>query len=137
LVEPNPPKPIKGWKFDKNWNPGDGKNTRANFVNVPMLTGEYPGKIIKFQFTGNAVGIAVAAGPGAGIIEYSIDNSLWKKQDLFTQWSKNLHLPWFYTLGSGLRNGNHVLQIRLTGEKNPESTGNKCVIRYFYVNEAE
>ncbi len=137
LVEPNPPKPIKGWKMVENWNPADGKGTRANYVNVPMLVGEYPGKIIKFEFKGNAVGIAVAAGPDAGIIEYSIDDSDWQKQDLFTQWSKNLYLPWFYTLGSGLKSGKHMLQIRLTDEKNAESTGNKCVLRYFYFNETE
>lgn len=137
LVEPNPPKPIKGWEFVGNWVPEDGKNTRANYVNVPMLVGEYPGKIIKFQFKGNAVGIAVAAGPDAGIIEYSVDNSDWKKQDLFTRWSKNLYLPWYYTLESGLKNRKHTLQIRLTDEKNPESTGTKCIIRYFYFNKAD
>lgn len=137
LVEPNPPKPIKGWKMVENWLPADGKGTRDNFVNVPMLVGEYPGKVIKFQFKGNAVGIAVAAGPDAGVIEYSIDETVWKKQDLYTQWSKNLHLPWFYTLGSGLKKGKHTLQIRLTNDKNPESTGNKCVVRYFYFNETE
>jgi sialidase-1 len=137
LVEPNPPKPIRGWQMVENWNPSDGKGTRANYINVPMLVGDYPGKIIKFQFKGNAVGIAVAAGPDAGIIEYSIDESDWKKQDLFTQWSTNLYLPWFYTLGSGLKSGKHTLQIRLTVEKNPESNGNKCVLRYFYFNAPE
>lgn len=134
LIEPNPPKPIKGWQFVENWNPKDGKGTRANYVNVPMLVGEYPGKIIKFQFKGNAVGIAVAAGPDAGIIEYSIDDSKWQKKDLFTQWSKKLYLPWYYTLDSGLKNKKHTLQIRLTDDKNPESTGTKCIIRYFYFN---
>jgi len=134
LIEPNPPKKIKGWEMVENWNPADGKGTRANYISVPMLVGEYPGKIIKFQFNGNAVGIAVAAGPDSGIIEYSIDESDWKKVDLFTRWSKNLYLPWFYTLGSGLKGGKHTLQIRLTNEKNPESTGNKCVLRYFYFN---
>ncbi|MCA1758664.1 MAG: GDSL-type esterase/lipase family protein, partial [Bacteroidales bacterium] len=124
LIEPNPPKPIKGWEMVANWNPADGKGTRPNYVNVPMLVGEFPGKIIKFQFKGNAVGIAVAAGPDAGIIEYSIDDSDWNKQDLFTQWSSNLHLPWFYTLGSGLKSGKHTLQIRLTNEKNMDSIGN-------------
>jgi sialidase-1 len=137
LVVPNPPKPIKGWTMVDNWKPEDGKNTRFNYVNVPMLVGEYPGKIIKFQFKGNAVGIAVAAGPDAGIIEYSIDDSDWQKQDLFTQWSSNLYLPWFYTLGSGLKSGKHTLQIRLTNERNHESTGNKCVLRYFYFNAPE
>ena len=137
LIEPNPPKPIKGWEFIAYWNPKDGNGTRVNYVNVPMLVGEYPGKIIKFQFKGNAVGIAVAAGPDAGIIEYSIDDSDCKEQDLFTQWSPNLHLPWFYTLGSGLKSGKHTLQIRLTSEKNPKSTGNKCVLRYFYFNASK
>jgi sialidase-1 len=137
LVEPNPKKPIKGWSMIDNWNPQDGKGTRENYINVPMLVGDYPGKIIKFEFKGNAVGIAVAAGPDAGIIEYSIDDSKWQKKDLFTQWSKNLYLPWFYTLGSGLKNGKHMLQIRLTDEKNSESTGNKCVLRYFYLNKTE
>jgi len=137
LVEPNPPKPIKGWKMVENWQPTDGKATRANYVNVPMLVGDYPGKIIKFQFRGNAVGIAVAAGPDAGVIEFSIDNSDWERLDMFTKWSKNLYLPWFYTLGSGLKNKKHTLQIRLTNKKNQESVGNKCIIRYFYLNEAE
>jgi sialidase-1 len=137
LMEPNPPKPIKGWNMVESWQPSDGKGTRDNYVNVPMLVGEYPGKIIKFQFKGNAVGIAVAAGQDAGIIEYSIDESEWKKQDLFTKWSKDLYLPWFYTLDSGLKNGKHTLQIRLTNEKNSESSGNKCVLRYFYFNENE
>ncbi len=137
LIEPNPSKKIKGWTMVNQWTPADGKSTRDNFVDVPMLVGDYPGKIIKFQFKGNAVGIAVAAGPDAGVIEYSIDESEWEKLDLFTPWSKNLHLPWFYTLGTGLKDRKHTLQIRPTKEKNPESVGNKCVIRYFYVNEAE
>lgn len=134
LVLPDPPKPIKGWGMDKNWKPNNGKGTRVNYTKVPMLVGEYPGKIIKFRFKGNAVGIAVAAGPDAGIIEYSVDDQPWQKQDLYTRWSKNLYLPWYYTLESGLKNRKHTLQIRMTGEKNQESTGNKCVLRYFYYN---
>lgn len=137
LVQPNPPKTIKGWKFVENWKPENNKGTRSNYVDVPMLVGEYPGKIVKFQFRGNAVGIAVAAGPDAGIIEYSVDNSDWKKLDLFSDWSENLYLPWFYTLDSGLKNGKHTLQIRLTDDKNPKSTGTKCIIRYFYFNTTD
>ena len=134
LVEPNPQKKIKGWEMVKNWKPTDGKSTRANYVNVPMLVGSYPGEIIKFHFKGNATGIAVAAGPDAGIIEYSVDNEPWKKQDLFTQWSEGLHLPWYYTLASGLKSGRHTLQLRISEEKNEKSTGNICRIRYFYFN---
>ena len=134
LIEPNPPKQIKGWEMIQNWKPKQKIRTRVNYTDVPMLVGEYPGKIIKFQFLGNAVGIAVAAGPDAGIIEYSIDNSVWQKQDLYTKWSKQLYLPWYYTLAEDLKDKKHTLQIRMIEEKNPESTGNKCVLRYFYFN---
>lgn len=134
LVEPNPRKSFKGWKLVNNWQPADDKETRPNYVNVPILEGSYPGKIIKFHFKGNAVGIAVAAGPDAGIIEYSVDNHPWKKQDLYTQWSNFLHLPWYYTLESGLQNRNHTLQIRVSENKNPKSQGNVCRIRYFFFN---
>ena len=79
LVLPDPPKRIKGWQMVGNWQPEKG-NTRPNYTQVPMLVGEYPGKIIKFSFKGTAVGIAVAAGHDAGIIEYSVDDQPWQKQ---------------------------------------------------------
>lgn len=134
LVLPNPPKSIKGWKMHESWQPRKDINTRPGFVNVPMLVGEYPGKIIKFDFEGTTVGISVAAGPDAGIIEYSVDDEPWQKQDLFTKWSKALYLPWYYTLESGLKNRKHTLQIRLSQEKNTKSTGCKCVLKQFYFN---
>ena len=134
LVEPSLTRKIKGWEMVENWKPKYDVGTRANYTEVPMLVGEFPGKVIKFHFKGNAVGIAVAAGPDAGIIEYSIDNSDWQKMDLFTKWSKQLYLPWYYTLATGLKNKKHTLQIRMAEEKNPESVGNKCVLRYFYFN---
>ncbi|QGY42577.1 hypothetical protein GM418_02590 [Maribellus comscasis] len=137
LVEPNPKKAFKGWTMIENWQPKDGKGTRDNYVNVPMLEGTYPGKTIKFHFKGTAVGIAVAAGPDAGIIEYSVDNHPWKKQDLFTEWSNSLHLPWYFTLESELKDRSHTLQIRVSKDKNSESLGNVCRLRYFFFNAKE
>jgi sialidase-1 len=125
---------IKGWKLVENWNPKDGKGTRANYVNVPMLTGQDEGSMLEFRFNGNAVGIAVAAGPDAGIIEYRIDEGNWQKQDLFTKWSLTLHRPGYYTLAVGLPEDEHTLHLRISGEKNPQSNGTACRIRYFYVN---
>ncbi|MBD0831623.1 SGNH/GDSL hydrolase family protein [Aestuariibaculum sediminum] len=124
----------RGWYFMPNWNPKDGKATRANYTNVPMLVSESFGIEYKYKFKGDAVGIAIAAGPDAGIIEYCIDNGKWKKQDLFTKWSSGLHIPWYFTLGSELEFGKHSLKIRMLKEKNPQSKGNICRIRYFYVN---
>jgi lysophospholipase L1-like esterase/pimeloyl-ACP methyl ester carboxylesterase len=128
-------KPAKGWTFVKNWIPEIKVRTRANFTEVPMLVGEYPAKPIQLEFKGNAVGIAVAAGPDAGIVEYSIDGGAWQKQDLFTKYSKSYHLPWYFTLADGLTPGKHTVKLRIAEDKNQLSVGNRCVLRYFYVNK--
>jgi hypothetical protein len=124
----------KGWILNENWTPGDRASTRDGYVNVPMLVGSEPGQILKVPFKGTAAGIAVAAGPDAGIIECSIDGSGWKSYDLFTKWSGGLHLPWFITLADNLKNGSHSMKLRLAGNKNQASKGTICRIRYFYVN---
>jgi sialidase-1 len=98
-----------------------------------MLTGT-PGKVISLKFKGTAVGIAVAAGQDAGMIEFRIDKGEWHKQNLYTRWSKHLHLPWYYTLSAELSPGNHKLEIRVSEEKDERSSGNACRIRYFFVN---
>ena len=127
--------PAKGWQAIQNWTPTDNIGTRDDFSNVPMLVAETPGGTLKFDFEGNAIGIAVAAGLDAGMIEYRIDKGDWKKQDLYTQWSSQLHLPWFYTMRYGLNAGKHRLEIRVLPEKNIQSKGTTCRIRYFYLNK--
>lgn len=128
-------KPVKGWQAIQNWTPTDNTGTRDDFTKVPMLVAETSGGILKYDFEGNAIGIAVATGSDAGIIEYRIDKGTWQKQDLYTQWSSQLHLPWFYTFGYGLKEGKHRLEIRVLPEKNSQSKGTACRIRYFYVNK--
>ncbi|MDD4190605.1 MAG: SGNH/GDSL hydrolase family protein [Mangrovibacterium sp.] len=129
--------PAKDWSVVQNWKPADNTGTRNDFVNVPMLVSKAPGGIQKFNFFGNAVGIAIASGQDAGIIEYRIDNGKWRERDLFTKWSPSLHLPWFITLRYGLPEEKHQLEIRVLRKKNPQSKGNACRIRYFYVNLGE
>lgn len=99
-----------------------------------MLVGNKAGDSFTFSFEGNAVGIMVAAGPDAGIIEYSIDGGEVRKADLFTQWSSGLYLPWYKTLAAGLDPGKHALKASISREKNINSTGNACIIKAFYVN---
>lgn len=123
------------WQYIDIWKPEDRAGTRPNYTNVPMLIGKNPGKILAIPFSGTAIGLAVAAGPDAGIIEYRIDRGKWKQQNLFTKWSRGLHLPWFYTLGVGLESGNHVIEVRLLGSHDPESNGTVCRIRYYFGDE--
>jgi sialidase-1 len=134
-VPVNEAKVIQHWQLVENWKPSDLAATRKQYVNVPALVAEKPEAILKLPFTGNAVGICVTSGPDAGIIEYRIDNKPFKKLDLFTVWSKDLHLPWYSVLGEQLKNRKHILEIHTTADKNPESNGNACRIVHFLVNE--
>ncbi|WP_434036670.1 SGNH/GDSL hydrolase family protein [Formosa sp. 4Alg 33] len=125
------------WRINENWEPEDGKATRPNYVNVPLLIAEDINKgKATLTFTGNAVGIAVVAGPDSGTIEYRIDGGDWQTLDLLTNWSRSLHLPWFFTLASGLENTKHKLQIKIAENIDPtKRVGNACRIRYFYTNK--
>jgi sialidase-1 len=117
------------------WKPVDKAGTRKQYVHIPALVGEKPDAAFQLSFTGNTIGICVASGPDAGIISYSIDGKPFKKLDLFTKWSENLHLPWYLILGDQLKDKKHVLSVRILSEKNQKSKGNACRILHFLVND--
>ncbi len=117
-----------------NWSPKGRIGTRRGYTNVNMLVGDKPGDQLTLSFEGRAVGIMVAAGPDAGIIEYSIDEAEPVQVDLFTPWSSQLYLPWYKTLEAELDPGKHTLTLRIADQKNPGSLGHSCIIKSFYVN---
>ncbi|NQX41692.1 sialidase-1 [Pedobacter steynii] len=123
-----------GWKLEGDWTPADGLGTRKGFVHVPMLIANSPAATLTLNFKGNAVGMSVISGADAGIVTYSIDNGPEKDLDLYTQWSKSLHLPWYVLFGSDLKEGNHILKLRISDHKNEKSIGNACRIVHFLVN---
>ena len=125
----------KGWELIENWTPTDSLPTREGFVHIPMLTSTQPGSALSFPFRGNAVGIAITAGADAGILSYAIDNGPYQQKDLFTPWSSLLHLPWYLLLAHDLRQGKHVLHLKIDTANNPNSKGHACRIAYFLVNE--
>ena len=125
---------LQNWKYLSNWQPSDGVSTRKQYVNIPALIAEQPGAEMKLDFSGRGIGICIASGPDAGIIEYSIDGGAFKTMDLYTQWSAQLHLPWYLMLDDELKNGHHTLRIRVSNEKNSKSKGNACRILHFLQN---
>ena len=125
---------LRGFAVIENWQPLDKKETRQGFVNVPVLEASKGGSAFMLSFTGNAVGIAVASGPDAGIIEYRIDKGKPKTINLFTAWSNSLHLPWYLILADGLEEGKHVLDVKTSSDKG-NSEGNACRIVHFLVNK--
>ena len=124
-----------GFRIDTSWTPSDSAHTRPGFVNVPMLISDQPGSSFDFTFNGKAVGLALVAGPDAGILSYSIDGVKEKKMDIFTKWSKNLHLPWYVLLGDNLEKRKHTLHVVISSEHNPNSKGTAIRIVHFLVNE--
>lgn len=134
LVDIKEAKLGEGWHIESFWKPNDGTGTRPNYTDVPMLIGDIGAATLSMTFNGNAVGIAVAAGQDAGIIEFRIDKKEWIALDLFTKWSRSLHLPWYYVLSDELADEQHVLELRISTNKNERSIGHSARIRYFFTN---
>ncbi|HUT24885.1 MAG TPA: SGNH/GDSL hydrolase family protein [Sumerlaeia bacterium] len=124
----------EGWRFEERWKPRDGAGTRPGFVDAPMLVAEAPGATLTLSFEGTAVGVFVAAGPDAGIVEYRIDGGPFRERDLFTKWSSGLHLPWAQVLDADLDPGRHELTLRTANGKNPGSAGHAVRIAHLLVN---
>lgn len=122
------------WTLDRDWSPVDGKAVRQGFVHVPVLETTKAGAALSFTFNGEAAGIAVTAGPDAGIIAWSVDGGREQTLDLFTPWSGGLHLPWYCVLGQGLKKGRHLLKLRVLEQKNAGSKGTACRIVHFLVD---
>lgn len=138
LLSPDRASALTGFELVEKCDPtaqGVGGGVRGGFVNVPMLVGDGPGDTFSFAFTGRSVGLFVAAGPDAGVIEYRIDEGPWKKQDLFTKWSGGLHLPWAYVLADELEPGEHTLNVRISADQNDKSKGHAVRIVHFLTND--
>jgi pimeloyl-ACP methyl ester carboxylesterase/lysophospholipase L1-like esterase len=135
LVAPGAAGSSKDWNLDPSWVPRDGKGTREGFVRVPMRVAETPGSELEFAFQGRGIGLMIASGPDAGIVEWSVDGTPAQRRDLFTQWSPQLHLPWAVMLDPALPSGAHTLKLRMSADRNPKSAGTACRIAHFLVNE--
>jgi len=125
---------VNGWELESPWVPTDKAGTRPGFVNVPALVAEQPGATMTLKFSGVGVGVFVAAGPDTGTIEYRVDQGDWQQQELFTQWSPSLHLPWAKMLVGDLVEGDHELELRVSNQADAKSLGHAIRIIHFLIN---
>lgn len=123
-----------GWELVPAWAPPIKELIRPGFVNCPMLVAKAPGAHLVLDFVGRAVGLQVVAGHDVGALSYSIDGSPERTIELLTPWSKNLHLPWFHVLASGLGPGAHTLVIT---SKAGAAGGQAARIQTFLVDRGE
>lgn len=125
---------VEGWRIDTVWVPKDKAGVRTGYVHIPMLVADAPGATFTLEFRGTAVGVVVAAGPDAGVLEFCVDDGPTRAADQYTQWSGGLHIPWAHTLAADLAPGDHTLTLRMADAKNPASLGHAARIKTFYVN---
>ena len=122
------------WRIDPDWQPTDKIETRPGFVRAPMLVTSAATGSCRFAFDGTAVGILLAAGPDAGMVEYSVDGQPYRRSDLFTRHSHRLHLPWTVIFEADLKPGRHEVVFRAAADSNPSSTGHAIRIVNLLVN---
>lgn len=125
---------LNGFQVDPKWQPSDRAGTRRGFVRVPMLIGTKPESSLSLRFHGKTIGILATAGPDAGQIEFSIDGGAFQTIDLFTRWSRGLHLPWSHVLASELEDKPHRLDLRIGTKHHKSSRGHAVRIAYFLTN---
>jgi alpha-L-fucosidase 2 len=125
---------LSGFTREAAWRPSDGKSARAGFVDAPAIVGTQPGAEFEFTFEGTGAGLFVAAGPDAGVIEFSVDGGATRTADTFTRWSRGLHLPWAVILDDQLAPGRHTVRVRLAGTRNPASTGTALRVFHLLLN---
>ena len=132
-----PPQDAKikgGWNLEKPWKAKTKCAVRGRFKDIAVLEARSAGAELEFDFEGSAIGIYCLAGDEAGILEYSIDGSPFKKLDTYTKWSGQLYLPWVFIFSDELSGGKHKIILRMSAEKNPNSRGTACQIVDFCVN---
>jgi lysophospholipase L1-like esterase len=126
----------KGFEILSNWKPTDSASTRTGFVNIPILEGKGNGSSFELKFKGSAFGVAVLSGPDAGVLVYEIDGKTFDPIDLYTNYSKKLHLPNYLLLADDLGKGNHRLKITINQSKE-RAIGNVIRIPWFLVNNPQ
>lgn len=134
LIDPAKAKAGDGWTLGvPNWKALSG-NCRSRFVKMTLLGADKPGAKLTLAFEGKAVGAYVLAGPDAGIVETSIDGGPWRKTDLYHRFSRGLHYPRSVIFEADLKGGKHTLTLRLTDQKNKNSSGTAMRIVKFVAN---
>ncbi|MBK8976184.1 MAG: sulfatase-like hydrolase/transferase [Planctomycetes bacterium] len=122
---------IDGFRVVPDWEPTEGRPAREGFHGVPILEATAPEASLRVAFRGHAIGLLTNSGPDAGRVRFRVDGGHWVERELFTPWSRGLHLPWATILGDELGPGDHVLELRVASERHASSAGTAVRIRWF------
>lgn len=135
LVDVAEAKIESGWKVHvPDWKSLPG-GKRDRFTSMKMLCATEAGAELTFDFTGNAVGAFVSAGPDAGQVEAQIDDGKFQTFDLYHHYSKGLHYPRTVMFGADLGHGPHTLRLRMKAPSSDRPAGTSARIMAFGVNQ--
>jgi lysophospholipase L1-like esterase len=135
FVDPRNAQAGDGWQWHvPDWTSLAGA-CRQRFAATPMLCGETAGAELALTFHGTTVGAYVLAGPDAGTLEVIVDDGQSSSVDLYHRYSRGLHYPRTVILATDLASGEHVARIKISADKNLQSTGHAIRILQFAVNE--
>jgi acyl-CoA thioesterase I len=98
-----------------------------------LLVSGKAGAQVEYYFDGAVIGVSFRAGPDGGIVECLIDGKPAPPPlSRIDTYSRTPHLGARITTGA-LGPGEHKLTIRVTGEKNPKSSGNIVRLGYLLI----
>jgi hypothetical protein len=118
-----------------DWNALPGSK-RERFLGESLYYSEQPGALLTLEFSGTAVGAYLLAGPDAGRLDVRLDGGEWKTVELYHSYSAGLHYPRTVMFASDLAAGRHVVDVRVSEEKDGRSRGHAARILQFVVNGA-
>ncbi len=109
------------------------------------VCGKYPryissnvvGSVFELDFFGDCFGVFWMIARDSGIIEWSVDNSEWKKRSSWDEWALTSERAGGCLLEDDLDNGHHIIRIRVSHDKDEKSLGNFIRIGAFLVSTAE
>ncbi len=134
LLRPERARIARGMRVEvPDWS-GIAGHCRGRFVDAKLLCAEMPGAAMTLAFEGTAIGAYVLAGPDAGMVEIAIDGGPSKQVNLFHPFSRQLHYPRTVMFDADLEPGEHMLALRVSGERDPNSSGHAARILYFTEN---
>ena len=122
-----------GWHWGKPDWPTIPGELRGRFAEERLLCATTPEAKCVLAFSGPVLGAYLLAGPDAGILEYRIDGGPVQKIDLYHNYSAGLHYPRTVIFADELADGPHKIELTLSAEKNPRSTGTAARILQFCV----
>jgi hypothetical protein len=98
--------------------------TNGGALNGAYRTSNVTGATIRFNVSGPQFGLITAKGPAFGKVDIYVDGSLVGNFDLYSA-----SAVWQYEiLITGLADGDHVVEVRVSGSKNASSSGTGIVV---------